>query len=167
MILNKILNFFLNPIVALLLLLAFCIGFFLYNYLVNNKTNNFFSFGPTKDINDKPVTFLGSELNTWGNVIVAYILIFTASLFINYYNNVVNNSIFDILLNQTIKKMTYSKALTYLIVMVDPFMQTLLYIIAFYATATFQIQYILPQFFGAYIMNLPYILNLIHKKKFV
>ena len=42
--------------------------------------------------------------------------------------------------------------------LLDPLFNTLLYIITFYATATFQIQYLLPQLLGTYIINIPYIL---------
>ena len=93
MILDKIFNFFNHPIIALTVVLLFCVSFFIYNTLTNNKTNNFFSFGPTKDEDGKAVSFLGAELDNWGHVWVAYILIFVASLFNNYYNDVIDHKV--------------------------------------------------------------------------
>ena len=63
--------------------------------------------------------------------------------------------------------MPYNKLLTYVITLIDPFIKTLLYIIEFYATATFQLQFILPQFLGAYITNLPFTLHLLKQKTFI
>ena len=42
-----------------------------------------------------------------------------------------------------------------------------LYILQFYATATFQIQYIIPQFLGNYITDLPFTLKWLNGKKFI
>ena len=46
---NKILNSLNNPITAILIIIFFCIIFFIYNGIVNKTHNNFLSFGPTKD----------------------------------------------------------------------------------------------------------------------
>ena len=167
MILDKIFNFFNHPIIALTLVLLFCVSFFIYNTLTNNKTNNFFSFGPTKDEDGKAVSFLGAELDNWGHVWVAYILIFVASLFNHYYNDVIDHNILHQLTNTAVKNMSFNKFITYIIIFIDPFMKTLLYIIEFYAVATFQIQYIIPQFIGAYLINLPFSLHLMNSKTFV
>ena len=167
MIVNKIINLLNNPITALILIIFFATLFFLYNALTSNITNHFFAFGPTKDEDNKPVTFLGTELNTWSHVIIAYILILVASIFSSYYVNVMDYNIFHSLHNFAIIDMKSNKLLTYVITMVDPFIKTLLYIIEFYATATFQLQYIIPQFVGSYIMNLPFTIHLLNSKRFV
>ena len=167
MILDKIINFFDNPITALISIILFALVFFIYNASTNNIHNNFFSFGPTKDENDKSVMFLGAYLDTWGHVIIAYILIFLASVFSNYYTNVMNHNIFNLSRNLAIIDIKTNKLLTYIITMIDPFINTLLYIITFYATASFQIQYIIPQFLGSYIMHLPFALRSLGNKKFL
>ena len=167
MILDKIFDFLNHPIIAIIILLLFCVGFFVYNALTNKKTNHFFSFGPTKDDDGKPISFLGTELDNWGHVWVAYILIFVASLFNHYYNDVIDHNILHHLTNTAVDKMPFNKLITYIVILVDPFMKTLLYIIEFYAVATFQIQYIIPQFIGAYLINLPFSLHLMNSKKFV
>ena len=76
-------------------------------------------------------------------------------------------NIFHSLHNFAIIDMKSNKLLTYVITMVDPFIKTLLYIIEFYATATFQFQFILPQFIGSYIATLPFTLNLLEQKTFI
>ena len=167
MILEKIFKFLNNPIIALILMLLFCVGFFIYNALTNNTTNNFFSFGPTIDEDGKNVSFLGTDLNSWSHVWLAYIIIFIASVFNNYYTDVIDHNILHKITNTAVNKIGYNKLITYIVVMIDPFMKTLLYIIEFYAVATFQFQYLLPQFLGAYFTNLPFTLHLLNQKTFI
>lgn len=165
--LYKILNVLNNPITALIIILIFCLLFFLYNGIFNKTHNNFLSFGPTKDENDKPVYFLGAELNSWHKVIITYIFIFFAAIFTHYYENVMEHNIYHYLTNYSIINIKSSKLVFYISTFIDPFIKTLLYIIEFYAAATFQIQYIIPQFIGSYIIGLPFIYHLLKTKKFV
>ena len=43
----------------------------------------------------------------------------------------------------------------------------MIYIIKFYATATIQIQYIIPQLIGSYIVNIPFMLHWLKGKEFI
>lgn len=78
-----------------------------------------------------------------------------------------DQNFFSFLTNKDITTMPYTKPITYIITLLDPFIKTLLYIIEFYATATFQLQFILPQFIGSYISTLPFTLNLLEQKTFI
>ena len=167
MLINQIINFINKPIVLLFIVILFCIGYFLYTSLVGDIQTNFFLFGPVKDENDNYLPFISFILDSWSKVIMAYILILFSSLFHNYYITNMNQNFFYFLTNKDITKMPYTKSITYIITLLDPFIKTLLYIIEFYATATFQLQFILPQFIGSYISTLPFTLNLLEQKTFI
>ena len=167
MLVNQIIHFINKPIVVLFIVILFCIGYFLYTSLVGDIQSNFFLFGPIKDENDNYLPFISFILDSWSKVIMAYLLILFSSLFHNYYITMMNQNFFYFLTHKDITKMPYTKLITYIITLLDPFIKTLLYIIEFYATATFQLQFILPQFIGSYISTLPFTLHLLEQKTFI
>ena len=167
MLINEIINFINNPIIVLFIVILFCIGYFIYTSFVADLQTNFFLFGPVKDENDNYLPFISFILDSWSKVIMAYILILFSSLFNNYYITMMDQNFFSFLTNKDIPTMPYTKLITYIITLIDPFIKTLLYIIEFYATATFQLQFILPQFIGSYISTLPFTLNLLKQKTFL
>jgi hypothetical protein len=167
MLIKQIIDYINKPIVVLCIVILFCIGYFLYTSLVGDIQTNFFLFGPIKDKNDNYLPFISFILDTWTKVIMAYLLILFSSLFNNYYITIMDQNFFYFLTNENITQMPYTKTITYIITLIDPFIKTLLYIIEFYATATFQFQFILPQFIGSYISRLPFTLKLLNEKTFI
>ena len=167
MILNQIISYFNKPIVVLIIVILFCISYFLYTGIFGDIKTNFFLFGPIKDNNNNYLPFISFILDTWTKVIMAYLLILFSSLFNNYYISTMEQNFFSFLTNKDITQLPYTKIITYIIVLLDPFIKTLLYIIEFYATATFQFQFILPQLIGSYLANLPFTLNLLKQKTFI
>ena len=164
---NKILNSLNNPITAILIIIFFCIIFFIYNGIVNKTHNNFLSFGPTKDENGKSIYFLGSELNTWHEVIITYIFIFIITIFSYYYENVMEHNIYHYLNNYVLINIKNSKILFYIAILIDPFIKLLIHIIDFYTVATFQFQYLIPKFIASYLITIPFLIHLIESKKFI
>ena len=164
---NKILNTLNNPITAILIIIFFCIIFFIYNGIVNKTHNNFLSFGPTKDENGKSVYFLGSEINTWHEVIITYIFIFIITIFSYYYENVMEHNIYHYLNNYVLINIKNSKLLFYIATLIDPFIKLLIHIIDFYTVATFQFQYLIPKFIASYLITIPFLIHLIESKKFI
>ena len=167
MLIKQFIDYINKPIVVLFIIILFIIGYFLYTSLVGDIQTNFFLFGPIKDKNDNYLPFISFILDTWSKVIMAYLLILFSSLFHNYYINMMDLNFFYFLTNKDIIQMPYNKVFTYIITLLDPFIKTLLYIIEFYATATFQFQFILPQFIGSYIATLPFTLKLLNEKTFI
>ena len=166
--LTKIFNFFNNPKTALLIILIFLISFFLTQGFTNGFDNNFLTFGPTKDeTTDTPTMFMGIKLESWSNVGLVYVIIFISTVLQSYYGNVVGTNIHAFVWNAAIEVVPFPKFWTYLVLLIDPIISTILYIIRFYATATFQIQYIIPQFLGSYITDLPFTLKWLNGKKFI
>ena len=165
---TKIFNFFNNPKTALLTILIFLISYFLTQGLTTGFGNNFLTFGPTKDeITDKPTMFMGIKLESWSNVGLVYFIIFISTVLQSYYGNVVGTNIHAFVWNAAIKVVPFPKFWTYLVLLIDPIIHIILYIIQFYATATFQIQYIIPQFLGSYITDLPFTLKWLNGKTFI
>ena len=109
--------------------------------------NNFLSFGPTKDEQSgEPTMFMGIKLNSWTSVNVVYLIIFISTILQSYYGNVVGGNLHAYIFNPAVELVPYPKFWTYLVLLINPLITIILYIIQFYATATFQIQYIIPQF---------------------
>ena len=164
---TKVFDFFNNPRNALIIIVLFFIIFFLSQGLTTGFANNFLSFGPTNDELGNPTQFMGIKLDSWNLVGMVYILIFFTSVLSTYYQNVVGLNIHSFVFNPAVTEIPYSKFWTYLILLVDPLINIILYVIRFYATATLQIQYILPQFLASYITDLPFVLKWLKGKTFV
>ncbi len=165
--LNKFIKIITNPITAIVTVIILCVCFFVYTIIYRKTDNKFLSFGPTKDENNKYVLFLGIELDTWNKLIFTYIFIFVVSIFSDYYKETISNNIYNYLNNYMIKKIKSNELIFYIVLFIDPFINTLLYIINFYTLATFQLQYIIPQFLGTYLVSLPFMYSSIRSKKFV
>ena len=165
---TKIFEYFNNPKIALLIILIFLILFFLIEGLTTGFGNNFLSFGPTKDAQTgKATMFMGIELKSWTTVNIVYLIIFLTTVLQSYYSNAIDSNLHAYVFNPAIELVPYSKFWTYLVYMIDPLITLVLFILRFYATATFQLQYIIPQFIGSYITNLPFTLIWLNSKKFI
>ena len=168
MIFTKIFNFLNNPNTALFIILIFLSTYLLFQGLTTGFGNNFLTFGPTKnEKTGEPTMFMGIKLNTWTNVNIVYAIIFISTILKSYYGNVVRTNLHSFVWNAAIELVPFPKFWTYLIFLIDPFINTSLYIISFFATATFQMQYIIPQFIGSYITDLPFTLKWLRGKKFI
>jgi len=164
---KKLLDFFSKPSTAFTLIFIFLLGYFLSEGFITGFANNFLAFGPTKDSTGEPTKFIGIYLKTWTDVSLAYIIIFISTLFQTYYGWVVNDNISSYVWNPAVNAIPYNKFWTYLILTIDPIIDTLLYVISFFATTTLQMQFIIPQFLGNFIANLPFTISALRKKTFV
>jgi len=165
---TKIFNFFNSPKIALITILLFFLTYFLAQGLTTGFGQNFLAFGPTEDEYTKePTMFMGIKLDSWTIVGVVYVIIFITTILQTYYYNVVSNNLYAYVWNAAIKNVPFPKFWTYLVLLIDPIINIILYIIRFYATATFQIQYIIPQFIASYIVDLPFTLKWLGGKTFI
>ena len=164
---NSVFEFFNNPRTALITILVFFLGYFLTQGLTTGFGQNFLAFGPTEDENGNPTYFMGIKLDNWNIVGILYVIIFTTTVLQTYYFNVVGTNIHAYVWNAAVETVPYSKFWTYLVLLVDPLISIILRVINFYATATFQIQYIIPQFIASYFTDLPFVLKWLGGKKFI
>jgi hypothetical protein len=158
---GQIYNFLSNPIIAILIIIFFCLLFFIYDGYYN-KDSLFFKFGPTINKKKEYELFLGTYLNTWTKVIFAYVIVFFTTIVTYYYSTIMNNNITYKLINY----FNLNKSYYYLLSIIDPIIICLLYIIKFNAFSILQIQYILPQVLGLYLISIPYLNNLLTKSFF-
>jgi hypothetical protein len=164
---NKLYNFFLQPQVALVIIIIFLLSYILYNAFTGGFNYDFLTFGPTKDKNGDWTHYMGMTLDSWQNVGIVYCLIFISSMLNFYYGSVVFSNIETYVFTTSKTAIPYSKLWTYIIFIINPLIKTITYVVQFFATATFQIQYIIPQLLARYIIELPYVLNWLKGKKFI
>jgi hypothetical protein len=126
---------------------------------------SFLRFGPgtTKE---NTAQFLNIKLDTWPKVIIIYLIAFMVSVMRSYHQTVIFSFIHSYSWNPAIDKINYSKKWTYFISIIDPLLQFLLSIIEFYILFTRQLQFIIIQFFGSAIVDIPYALYKLSTKKF-
>jgi hypothetical protein len=162
-----ILSWFRKPQIRLIIILLFLLGYIFLNCFLNGFSENFLSFGPTKQENGEYITFMGLELNNWKDVIIVYVLIFVSTIMQYYYTNFIYTNISSYVFNPLVNKIPYNKFWTYILLLVNPLIRIILFVVQFLATATFQLQYLIPQFLGGLLINLPYVLPWLSGKKFL
>ena len=153
---GKIYKFLSNPVIAIVIIILFCLFFFIYDSYYN-KNNLFFQFGPTQNNYNEYEKFLGTYLDSWSKVIFAYVIVFLTTIITYYYTFIMNNNI----TLKLIKYFNLNKHYYYIISILDPIIVTLLYIIKFNSFSILQIQYVLPQVLGLYLISLPYLNSLL------
>ena len=110
---------------------------------------------------------MGISLKSWTDVSIAYVIIFISTLLQSYYGWIVGNNMYSYIFNPAVKQIPYDKFWTYLILTINPIIKTMLFVINFFATATLQMQFIIPQFLANYLANLPFTLSWLNTKKFI
>ena len=154
-----------TPKVALFVFVFFLIGYLVFLDEEGAFTQSFLHFGPgTSEKNT--TSFLGIRLDSWTKVGVLYVVGFLSALLTTYYEIVIDQNIDSYIWNRAIKRVPYSRTWTYLIVIVEPLFYQILEIIEFLSIMTLQVQFIIPQFVGAYIAQVPFTLRMLGTKRF-
>jgi hypothetical protein len=76
------------------------------------------------------------------------------------------NNLHSYIWNRAIPIVPFSKRWTYIVVFAEPFFMQILQIISFFTTLTLQIQFILPQFIGSMIIEVPFTIQRLQEKTF-
>ena len=154
-----------NPKIILGISSLFFTGYISFIYLAGGFSQQFLHFGPgTNDENT--AQFLGITLDTWPKVGLMYLAGFLSSLMSNYYYYAMNTNLHSYIWNRAIKKVPFSKRWTYVVILAEPVFMQLLTVISFFTTLTLQLQFILPQFIGGMIMEVPFSLQRLREKEF-
>ena len=154
-----------NPKTILILSFLFFTGYILFIYEEGGFSQQFLHFGPgTTDENT--TQFLGIVLDTWPKVGLMYLAGFMASLMSSYYNYAMINNLHSYIWNRAIPEVPFSKRWTYIVILVEPFIFQILQIILFFTSLTLQLQFIIPQFIGNLIIEIPFSLQRLRSKKF-
>lgn len=158
-------DWFMLPNIAFVIFVLFLLIYLIFLDEEGAFTKKFLHFGPGTDEKDMP-TFLGMKLDSWRKVIIVYIMTFVAALLQSYYQNVVGLGMHAYIWNPQIKLVPFSKFWTYAIVNLEPFIYFFLNIIRFFTTLTMQLQFMIPNFIGTYIAEVPFAVRWLNKKKF-
>jgi len=151
-----------RPTVAFSIFIGFIILYLVFLDTEGAFTNNFLHFGP--DANTK---FLNMKLDTWEKVILVYIVGFISSLLTSYYNTTMYDFIHSKIWNPAYTEtLDMSKGLAYLIVSLEPLLFWILNTLQFFINFTMRLQFILPQFLGAVIVDIPYAIMKVGENKF-
>jgi len=153
-------SFFMEPKVVLVLFTLFLVGYIIFIDEEGGFSGNFLKFGPS-DAN-----FLGVKLDSWSKVLPLYAVGFFSSLMTSYYYWIMRNDIHSYVYNRAVKTVPYSRFWIYVINMMEPFFEQILMVIQFFTTLTMQLQFILPQFLGSLIADLPFTLQRLGEKKY-
>jgi len=139
--------------VVVILFTIFLAGYIFFIDEEGGFSSDFLKFGPSKS------KFLGATIDTWHKVIIMYIVGFVAAVMTTYYRTIMNNNIHGYIWNRAIKSIPFSKRWTYIIVLLEPFLYQVLEIIQFFTTLTMQLQFIIPQFLGGFLADIPFVVQ--------
>jgi hypothetical protein len=162
---DKIANWMGNPKTIMGVSAVFLTGYVTFLYEEGGFSQQFLHFGPgTTDANT--TQFLGIILDTWPKVILMYFAGFISSIMSTYYTYAMTNNLHSYIWNRAIPIVPFSKRWTYIVVFAEPFFMQILQIISFFTTLTLQIQFILPQFIGSMIIEVPFTIQRLQEKTF-
>lgn len=151
-----------EPRFAFTIFICFIIGYLIF-LDEEGAFEDFTKFGP-----DPSIKFLGMKIDTWKKVLLVYTIAFISALLQSYYGTVMFDFIHSKLWNPVYtEKIQISKIRALLIVTIEPLLYWFLTIVQFFITSTMKLQFILPQFLGQFIIDVPYGLMKISEKTFI
>jgi hypothetical protein len=162
---GELVEFFMSPKVALIIFTLFLVAYITFIDVEGGFQGNFLHFGPGTN-EQNTTSFMGVKLDTWTKVGLLYVVSFFASLLTSYYQTVMSNNIHSYIWNRALSSVPYSKTWTYAIVLMEPFFYQVLSIVQFFTNMTLQLQFIIPQFLGGLIAEVPFTLQRLGEKRF-
>ena len=154
-----------SPKVVLILFIFFVVGYIMFIGFEGGFTKQFLHFGPGTTPEDT-TKFMGITLDSWTKVGLLYVTGFFTALMTTYYNTVMQDNIHGYLWNRAIKTVPFSKFWTYFAVMLEPFLFEILQVIQFFTNLTLQLQFIIPQFIGSVIIEVPFTIQRLREKEY-
>jgi hypothetical protein len=95
-----------------------------------------------------------------------YVAGFLSAFMSTYYNYAMTNNLHSYIWNRAVPKVPFSKRWTYIVIFSEPFFYQVLNIITFFTSLTMQLQFIIPQFIGSMIIEIPFSLQRLREKEF-
>jgi hypothetical protein len=124
-------------------------------------TSQFLQFGPGS------TSFIGIALDTWPKVILMYFVSFLSSLMNTYYLYAMTNNLHSYIWNRAVPEVPFSRRWTYIVILAEPFIMQILSITQFFTNLTMQLQFILPQFLGSIIIEIPFTIQRLQEKTYL
>ena len=154
-----------NPKAILVISTMFFIGYITFIYFEGGFSQQFLHFGPGTNAQNT-TQFLGIVLDTWPKVGLMYLASFLSSLMSTYYSYAMANNLHSYIWNLAIPKVPFSKRWTYVVILAEPLFMQILSIISYFTILTLQLQFIIPQFIGSFIIEIPFTLQRLKPKEF-
>ena len=153
------------PITVLIASLTFMAGYMTFIALEGGFSSQFLHFGPGTNASNT-TTFVGIVLDTWPKVYLMYFVSFLSSIMNTYYTYSMSNNLHSYIWNKAITKVPFSKRWTYVVIFSEPFLYLVLSITTFYTNLTMQLQFLIPQFIGCTLMEIPFTFQRLREKTF-
>ena len=125
----------------------------------------FMHFGPGTDANNT-TRFLGIVLDSWPKVFLMYFVSFLSSVMSTYYNYAMTNNLHSYIWNRAVPKVPFSRRWTYVVTLAEPFIMEVLTVTQFFTNLTMQLQFILPQFLGSMLIEIPFSVQRLREKEY-
>ena len=123
-------------------------------------SSTFLHFGPGDAL------FIGIKLDSWEKVILMYFVSFLSSVMNTYYMYAMTNNLHSYIWNRAVPKVPFSKRWTYIVIIAVPFIMQVLAITQFFTNLTMQLQFIIPQFIGSMIIEIPFTIQRLREKEY-
>lgn len=162
---DKIANILSSPKTIMGMSVIYLTGYMTFISIEGGFTSQFIHFGPGTD-STNTTTFLGIVLNTWQRVILMYFVSFLSSLMNTYYTYAMSNNLHSYIWNRAITLVPFSKKWTYIVILAEPFIMEILSITQFFTNLTMQLQFIIPQFIGSMIIEIPFTFQRLREKEY-
>lgn len=154
-----------NAKTALFAFTIFIIAYIIILDVEGAFNEKFLMFGPGTT-EDNKTKFLNIELDTWPKVILLYVVGFMSALLTTYYKSVMKHEVHTYIWNKHTDDIPVEKWWVRLIIMMEPFFFQILSVVQFFTNMTMQLQFIIPQFLGGYLAEVPYTLHVLNTKEF-
>jgi len=144
---------------------VFLSGYIAFIAAEGGFTSQFLHFGPgTNSANT--TSFIGIVLDTWEKVILMYFVSFLSSVMNTYYLYAMTNNLHSYIWNRAVPIVPFSRKWTYIVILAEPFILQVLTITQFFTNLTMQLQFIIPQFIGSLIIEVPFSIQRLREKKY-
>ena len=154
-----------SPKTIMFISTIFLAGYIAFIQVEGGFSSQFLHFGPGTNA-DNTTSFIGIVLDTWSKTILMYFVSFLSSLMNTYYLYAMTNNLHSYIWNRAITNVPFSKKWTYIVILSEPLLMQILQITSFFTTLTLQLQFILPQFVGSAIVEIPFTIAMLRLKTF-
>ena len=128
-------------------------------------STQFLHFGPGNN-ESNTTSFIGIKLDTWEKVLIMYFISFISAVMNSYYLYAMTNNLHSYIWNRAVPKVPFSKRWTYIVILAEPLLMEVLTITSFFTTLTLQLQFIIPQFIGATLIEIPFTIQRLREKEY-
>jgi hypothetical protein len=154
-----------SPKTIMFISTVFLAGYMAFIQVEGGFSSQFLHFGPGTN-EDNTTSFIGIVLDTWSKVILMYFVSFLSSLMNTYYLYAMTNNLHSYIWNRAMPHVPFSKKWTYIVILSEPLLMQILQVTSFFTTLTLQLQFILPQFIGSAIVEIPFTIAMLRLKTF-